>query len=119
MADEEPRTNHSVEVVEVPFYGDSIEAARDTQDGSFHVSIRRVCENLGIDFSSQFQKLKGYHWATTVKITVVAQDDKQRELVYLPLAQVPAWLTHVNPDKVGGGPRMPGSPGSTSSSGQA
>ena len=49
----------------VPFYGDSIEAARDTRDGSFYVSIRRVCENLGIALSSQLEKLKGYHWATT------------------------------------------------------
>jgi hypothetical protein len=89
MSTEESRTNHSVEVVEVPFYGDSIEAACDTQDGSFYVSIRRVCENLGINFGRQLQKLKEYHWATVRMMSTVAQDDKQRELAFLPLAQVP------------------------------
>jgi hypothetical protein len=80
MADEEPRTKHAIEVVDVPFHGDSIEAARDPRDGSFHVSIRPVSENLGITFSGQLQKLNGYHWATVVMITVVAQDNKQRYL---------------------------------------
>jgi hypothetical protein len=32
MADEEPRTNHAIEVVEVPFYGDSIEAKHGTAE---------------------------------------------------------------------------------------
>jgi hypothetical protein len=80
MGDEEPRTNHPIEVVEVPFYGDLLEAARDTQDGPVYVSIRRVCENLGIDFSGQLQKLKGCHGATVTMIVIVAQDDKRRNL---------------------------------------
>ena len=31
---------------------------------------------------------------------------RQRELAFLPLAQVPAWLTHINPDKIGAGPEQ-------------
>jgi hypothetical protein len=103
---EEPRTNHAIDIVEVPFYGDSIEAARDTQDGSFYVSIRPVCENLGIDFSSQLQKLKGYHWARVAVFPTHDQLGRPQELAFLPLAQVPAWLTHVNPDKIGAGPKL-------------
>jgi hypothetical protein len=106
MADEEPRTNHPIEVVEVPFYGDSIEASRDPRDGSFYVPIRRVCENLGITTQRQLEKLKGWHWATVSMIATVAQGGKRRELAFLPLAQVPAWLTHINPNKVGGGPEL-------------
>ena len=90
----------------VPFYGDSIEVARDTRDGSFHVSIRRVCENLGIGFSSQLEKLKGYHWARVSMIDTRDQLGRQQELAFLPLTQVPAWLTHINPDKIGGGPEQ-------------
>jgi hypothetical protein len=99
-------TNSMFDLVEIPFYGDSIEAARNTQDGSFYVSIRRVCDNLGIGFSAQLEKLKGYHWATVALIDMVAQDEKRRELAVLPLAQVPGWLTHINPDKVGGGDEL-------------
>ena len=96
----------AIEVVEVPFYGDSIEAARDTRDGTAYVSIRRVCENLGIDTETQQQKLKGYHWATPGMIPGVAQDGKQRELMFLPLAQVPMWLTTISPSKIGAGPEQ-------------
>jgi hypothetical protein len=106
MADGESRTNHVFEVVKVPSYGHLIEAARDTQDGSFYVAIRRACENLGIDSDSQLQKLKDHHWATTVKIAVVAQDVKQQEPAFLPLAQVPAWLTHINPNKIADRPEL-------------
>jgi hypothetical protein len=105
--DGKSRTNHPIEIVNVPFYGDSIEAAHDTRDGSHFVSIRRVCENLNIDFSDQLRKLKDVHWATVVKITTVAQDGKRRELAFLPLSQVPAWLTHISPEKVGNGPDDP------------
>ena len=31
---------------------------------------------------------------------------RQQELAFLPLTQVPAWLTHINPDKIGGGPEQ-------------
>jgi hypothetical protein len=104
MADEEPRANHSNEVVDIPFYGDLIEAARDMQSGTVHVSIRRVCDNLCINFNRQLQQLKDYHWATVNEMSTVAQDGKQRELAFLPLAQVPAWMMHINHNKVGGGP---------------
>jgi hypothetical protein len=80
MPNEESQDNHRFDVVDVPFHGDSIEAACDTRDGSFHVSIRPVSENLDIDFSRQLRKLKEYHWATVVIMSTVAQDDKQRYL---------------------------------------
>jgi hypothetical protein len=76
------------------------------QDGAVYVSIRRMCGNFGIDASSQLQKLKDSHWATTVKITAVAQDGKHREPAFLPLAQVPAWMTHINPNKIDDRPEL-------------
>jgi hypothetical protein len=100
MNNGESQGNHTFDIVEVLYYGDPIEAARDIQDGTVYVSIRRVCENLGIDSDSHIQKLKDYHWATPVKIAVVAQDDKRRELAFLPLAQVQDWLDHIDPATV-------------------
>jgi hypothetical protein len=61
MANAESQSDHAIEVVEVPFYGDVIEAVRNTQDGAVYVSIRRVCENLGIAFQPQIEKLKNHH----------------------------------------------------------
>jgi hypothetical protein len=106
MSSAASRNNPAVEIVEVPFYDDVIEAVRDMRTGIDYVSIRRICENLGIDFGNQLKKLKDYHWATVVNITTVAQDDKQRELALLPMDQVPAWMTHINPEKIGAGPEL-------------
>jgi hypothetical protein len=80
MIHEESRANHAIDVVEVPFHGDSIEAARDTQDGTVYVPIRRVRENLGIATRRQLEKLKGCHGAAVTMIVMVAQDDKRRNL---------------------------------------
>jgi hypothetical protein len=83
----------------VPFRGDQIEAIR-MPDGTIYVSIRRICENLGVDFSGQLQKLKGYHWATVENFPTVAQDNKQREVALLPLFQLAAWLFTISPGRV-------------------
>jgi hypothetical protein len=92
--------NIQPQTVEVPFHGEAIEALRDPATGIIYASIRRICENLGVAFSAQLQKLKSYHWATVSIIDTVAQDKKLRELALLPVSQVPMWLSHIHPNKL-------------------
>jgi hypothetical protein len=91
-----------LELAEIQFHGDLLQAALDTTTGERYVVIRRICENLGVAYQRQLQKLTSYHWATVTKMVSVAQDDKLRELAFLPLSQVPMWLSHISPSKLAG-----------------
>jgi hypothetical protein len=106
MSSAESQPNRTTEIVSVPFYGDTVEAIYNTQDDTVYVSVCRVCENLDIDSDSQLKKLKGYHWTRTVMITVRDQLNKRQELTFLPLAQLPMWLTTINPSKIGASPEL-------------
>jgi antirepressor protein len=86
------------ELVEVPFYGEAVQALRD--GGAVSVVIRRVCDSLGLDFSSQLSKLKAKPWATVAMSTTVAEDGKTRELACLDLDALPMWLATIEPSRV-------------------
>jgi hypothetical protein len=47
-------------VVAVPLHSDTIHAVQGP-DGKVQVVIRRICENLGVAYQPQLEKLKGYH----------------------------------------------------------
>lgn len=84
----------------VSFYEDQIEAIRREDDGRGYFVIKRVSENLGIDFGGQLQKLKKQPWATVEILRTVAQDGKQREVAVLPIDQLPMWLATIHSSKV-------------------
>lgn len=87
------------ELVAVPFHGDVLEATQDEQ-GRIWVSLRRCCESLGIDVSTQYRRLKGSHWATMVEMTMVAQDGRERAVTMIDRDTLPTWLLTIKPGKV-------------------
>lgn len=89
----------STELVKVPFHGDVIEAVK-TEGGKIMVSLKRVCESLGVDVEGQRKKLAGCPWATTVMISAVADDGKRRQLAMIDHETLPMWLTTIHPSKV-------------------
>ena len=54
--------NSGREIEKVWFHGAEIEAIKNL-DGKPYVVIRRICENLGVDFSGQLAKLKSAKWS--------------------------------------------------------
>lgn len=64
------------------------------------VPIKPVCDALGIDVDSQRKKLDGADWASTVLITVVAADGKQREMVAIDADHLPMWLATIQVGRV-------------------
>jgi len=66
------------------------------------VPIRPVCLALGLDESSQRQKLQSHPTfaPTAVMITSVAGDGKQREMYAMPADMVMGWLLTIHPNKV-------------------
>lgn len=71
-------------------------------EGQQYVAMRNIVENLGIDWKSQYTKLKNHPilGSTVVLITTVAEDGKLREAVCLPLKMLNGWLLSIDPRKV-------------------
>lgn len=72
------------------------------QDGNEFVPIRPICEALGIDFSSQAKRLKRDQIlsSTVVTMTTVGGDEKNREMIVLPLRYVFGWLFTIDSNQV-------------------
>lgn len=87
------------ELIPVQVCGTELEAGM--VDGIVHVGIRRLCDALEIDHSSQLAKLREMPAATVVIIPMVAADGKTREIACIDLRSVPIWLASINPGKVG------------------
>lgn len=83
----------------IDFHGDDLAALR-TEDGKIMVSVRHVCDSLGINTETQTRKLKGCKWATTVEMTVVAGDGKMRETTMIDHESLPMWMMTIRPNKV-------------------
>lgn len=81
----------------IEFYGDTIEVV--DMNGQPGVTARRLVENLGLDWSTQLEKLQDPLFNCGHMPTVGA-DGKQREMLVLPVDRLPAFLFSINPKKV-------------------
>lgn len=107
LADEEAALQRGagpVAPVEVFYFdGDALqvvvpEGEPATRD-NVRVVIRHVSEALGIDFSSQLQKLKQAPWSCVGEITTQV-GGQSRSVSTIPLKALPMWLARLNPGKV-------------------
>jgi antirepressor protein len=86
-------------IVRVGFDGDQLECTKDER--GVWVSIRRVCDALGLDPHAQRRRLQDRDrcpWATDAVTALVAaaEDGRQREQTFLALDAVPMWLATVD-----------------------
>lgn len=86
------------EIQTIDFHGDGLACV--LKDGTPHVSVRHVCEALGVDITGQLQKLKTAPWATIEIISTVAGDGKARDLAMIPVKSLSMWMATINPRKV-------------------
>lgn len=72
------------------------------KDGEIFVPIKPICAALGISFPAQHNKLQSDEIlsSTMAIIATVAADEKDREMVCLPLKYIYGWLFTINPGKV-------------------
>ncbi len=77
-------------------------AAVKNEAGDVYVPIKPICAVLGIDFKSQYAKIKEDYSFNSVMviITTTGADGKQYEMVCLPLRRIYGWLYTINPGKV-------------------
>jgi len=92
-----PSDRNRLETIE--FHGDQLQAIR-TPEGKVLVSVRRICESLGIAAQSQLTKLRGASWACVTIIVTHDDSGRSQELSLIELNSLPMWLATINPGKV-------------------
>ncbi|SIO37758.1 P22_AR N-terminal domain-containing protein [Singulisphaera sp. GP187] len=90
-----------IQVVTRQFFGCDITAVQ-TSDGRIWVSLRSVCEALGIATQNQITKLRSsdYDWARAMMIIAHDASGRQQELAMIDLESLPMWLVTIKPSKV-------------------
>lgn len=83
---------------QIDFYGDKLDVV-DMEDGKAGIVVRRLVENLGLDWGSQTRKLENPLFNCCVNTTVGA-DGKSREMLVLPISRVSAYLFSINVNRV-------------------
>ena len=75
-----------------------IEIFAEINENGIFVPIRPICNALGIDHAAQAQRIKRHRKlsSTGVVITTVAEDEKQREMICLPLKYIYGWLFSID-----------------------
>src|SRR5215510_1469582 len=85
-----------METAMVPFHGDIIEAVYDSINATIHVVCKRVAENLGCDWSSQLQVLRGHELLRQKLFNgVITIGGRPYETLCLPLKYLPIWLAGI------------------------
>lgn len=73
-----------------------------SDDNTMLVPIKPICAALEIDYSSQIRNIKEHPTfsSTMVEMTTVGGDEKQREMLHLPIKYVLGWLMGIDARKV-------------------
>ena len=69
------------------------------------MSVSRICKDLGLNIKSQQEKLRGDRRFNCMAIHTVAADEKSRDILYIHLEHLAAWLFTINVNKVDSGIR--------------
>jgi len=93
-------TSGAVELAHVSVPGTATTIQATLVDGQPYVALRPACEALGIDFATQFRKVKSRSWATTVEMTMVAADGKLRAMTMVDRRTLTMWLATLSENKV-------------------
>ncbi len=90
--------NHQLQPI--PFHQDTIFVIN--HDDEPFVPVRPICENMGLDWASQFIKIKAKRKRFSVvnTTTQLPGDQQRREVVCIHLRKITAWLYSISPDKV-------------------
>lgn len=85
--------------INVPFHGDELYVIN--HHGEPYTPMRPIIDGMGMDWASQFTKLKQRFKTSVVKITMqLPGDDQRRDVICLALRKLAAWLNTISPNKV-------------------
>ena len=85
----------------IPYQKWNLIAWLNEQDGNAWIAVRPICEAIGIDWRSQYVKLKSDPRFSCGDITMTGADGKQYMMTSLPASQIAGWLYGINSRRVG------------------
>ncbi|MBD2798132.1 phage antirepressor N-terminal domain-containing protein [Xenorhabdus sp. 18] len=85
------------QTISVPFYGADLFIVN--YHGEPYVSMKSLVEGIGLNWASQFTKLKTHFQSGMVKIPIPTRHGL-REMSCLALNELAGWLATINPNKV-------------------
>lgn len=85
-------------IVAIDFHGDQIATFR--HGGEPYVAMRRVVENLGLNWAGQHTKLIERQNFSCMDIHTTGQDGKTYQMLAMPVTKLPLWLATINPNKI-------------------
>ena len=89
----------SNDIVEVPFNGSAMIAQR-FDDGEIYTALKPICENIGIAYNGQWERLNRTPWATVRIIRTVGADGKQRDMVAISRKTLTMWLATIDTNRL-------------------
>lgn len=89
---------NSLTQISVPFHGANLLIVE--YNGQPYTPMKPIVDGMGLDWKSQFVKLKDRFDSTMVEITTVASDGKERLMICLPVRKLAAWLYSIHANKV-------------------
>lgn len=85
-------------VSEIEFHGDVLQAIHDGE--TVWVSVKRVCEALGVSNQGQQEKLKGRPWACVKVILTHDTTGRKQDAFCIALDSLPMWLATIEASRV-------------------
>lgn len=89
----------SDDIVEVPFNGGMMIAKR-FEDGEIYTALKPICENIGITYSGQWERLNRTPWATIRMMRTVGADGKHRDMVAVSRKTLTMWLATIDTSRL-------------------
>lgn len=87
------------ELIHVPFHETHLVAV--AIDGQLHVSVRHVCDQLGVEVAAQLRKLHRKPWACVVmKDMQMPGDDQRRQVAFIDRRTLTMWLATIETSRV-------------------
>ncbi|WP_311749655.1 phage antirepressor N-terminal domain-containing protein [Proteus terrae] len=89
--------NNSISTINVPFHGANLCIVN--RDGNPYVPMKPIIEDMGLDWASQFTKLKKRFSKGIVEITIPSKGGEQ-SMICLAMHKLTGWLYSIMPNKV-------------------
>lgn len=94
----ESRNTSNTAVVAIDFHGDQIVTFQ--HGGEPYVAMRRVVENLGLNWAGQHAKLIERTNLMCMDIHTHDSSGRMQQMLSMPVAKLPLWLATINPNKI-------------------
>ncbi|QKG44688.1 phage antirepressor N-terminal domain-containing protein [Providencia rettgeri] len=88
---------NTISTINVPFHGNNLYVVN--YNGEPHVPMKPIVEGMGLDWKSQFSKIKSRFSKGMVEITIPTKGGKQ-SMICLALRKLAGWLHTISPNKV-------------------